>query len=107
MSAYRLQEIEPQEGASVPRGQVRVTVQLEARGEAGAAPKDATPAPAPKIEIYLDNQSKGALSEGQNTLTIEGVPAVAHTLVVTASDPGGAVIEKKVIHFAALPPSPQ
>jgi len=104
---YRLKVTEPSEGASVPEGSVRVAAALEARTET-AAPKDATPSPRPRVEIFLDNEPKGALKDGQTTFTIDAVAAGTHTLLVTASDPGsGAVVDRKEVHFTALPPGPQ
>ncbi|HWZ84576.1 MAG TPA: hypothetical protein VN032_00150 [Thermoanaerobaculia bacterium] len=105
---YRLKVSEPMEGASIPEGSVRVTAELEKQPGQAAAAKDATPPPKPRLEIFLDNEPKGAIKDGQTTLTIEGVAAGTHTLLVTSSDPGsGAVLERKEIHFTALPPAPQ
>jgi hypothetical protein len=105
---YRLKVSEPMEGASVPEGTVRVVAELEKLPGQGATAKDATPAPKPRVDIFLDNEPKGTLKDGQTTSTIEGVAAGTHTLLVTSSDPGsGAVVERKEIHFTALPPAPQ
>lgn len=107
-SPFRLVVSEPLEGASLPEGSVRVVAALELRPQTVPPAKDATPPPRPRIEVFLDNESKGSPKDGQNVVILEKVPAGAHTLLVTASDPSsGAVVERKEIHFTALPPPPQ
>ncbi|MGH9443604.1 MAG: hypothetical protein ACRD16_15160, partial [Thermoanaerobaculia bacterium] len=105
---FRLRVIEPREGASVSEGAVRVVAELEPSARTTPPPQDATPTPKPRIEIFLDNEAKGSPKEGKNTVVLEGVGAGTHTLLVTISDPSsGAVVERKEIHFTALPPPPQ
>jgi hypothetical protein len=104
---YRLKVGEPTEGASLPEGTIRVVAELEKQAEQSPTAKDATPAPKPRVEVFLDNEPKGTLKDGQTSLSIEGVAAGTHTLLVTSSDPGnGTVVERKEIHFTAIPPAP-
>ncbi|HEV7499146.1 MAG TPA: hypothetical protein VGQ33_04040 [Vicinamibacteria bacterium] len=104
-SPFRLRVSEPAEGSTVPTASVRVVADLEARPPGGLTARDATPTPRPRVDVFLDEEAKGTLKEGRNSLLIQGVAAGAHSLVVTASDPaGGAVTEKKEIHFTVLPP---
>jgi hypothetical protein len=104
---YRLKVTEPLEGATLSSASVRVTAELEPRPQTTpAAPaKDATPTPRPRIEVFLDGDSKGVLKDGQSTLTLDGVAAGTHTILVTATEPAGSsVVDRKEIHFTVLEP---
>jgi hypothetical protein len=106
-SDYRLKVIEPAEGASISGNAVRVVVDLAFRPRDIAVAKDVTPTPAPKpqVDIFLDKEAKGSLKEGETYLVIDGVAAGTHTLLVTASDRSGAVVDRKEVHFTVLPPN--
>jgi hypothetical protein len=104
---YRLRVVEPTEGLGVTGSTLRVTVEVEARPRGIGGPGErATPTPAPRIEIFVDGASQGAMPDGQRTVTIEGLPPGAHTLLVTASGTDGAVVDRKEVHFTILPPPP-
>jgi hypothetical protein len=105
-SPYRLTVVEPREGQTLPAGAVRVAVTLALRGQEGGAPRNptATPVPTPRVEVFLDKESRGTV-DGQGVLVIEGVQPGNHTLLVTASDRNGPVVDRKEIHFSVLPPS--
>jgi hypothetical protein len=108
---YQLKVIEPLEGASFPGSAVRVQVKLEFRprviiGAKGPTPTprpDTTPTPKPMVEIYIDKELMGALEESEDSVVIDGLAEGSHTLLVTASDRSGTVLERKEVHFTMLP----
>ena len=104
---YRLRVVEPTEGLGVSGSTLRVTVDVEARPRGIGGPGErATPTPAPSVEIFVDGASQGAMPDGQRTVTVEKLPAGAHTLLVTASSTDGTVVDRKEVHFTILPPPP-
>ena len=54
--------------------------------------------PRPRVDVFLDNENKGTLQEGQNVVTIDGVTAGSHKLVVLAKNLSGEVIDRKEIN---------
>lgn len=105
-SPYRLRILEPAEGQGVPHGPVRVVVSLDLQPPDTTAPKDVTPTPtpAPRIEVFVDKESRGLVPPGQSELILEGLPPGSHTLLVTVSDSSEIVVERKEVHFTVLPP---
>ena len=59
--------------------------------------------PRPRVEVFLDNDSKGTLQEGQNVMTVDAVAAGAHKLVILAKNQSSEVIDRKEINFTAEP----
>ena len=104
---YRLRVVEPTEGLGVSGSILRVTVDVETRPRGIGGPGErATPTPAPSVEIFVDGAPQGAMPDGQRTVTVEKLPAGAHTLLVTASSTDGTVVDRKEVHFTILPPPP-
>jgi hypothetical protein len=104
---YRLRVVEPTEGLGVTGPNLRVTIELDERPRGiGGAGERATPTPAPRVEIFVDGTSQGAMPDGQRTVTIEKLAVGPHTLLVTASGTDGAVLDRKEVHFTMLPPPP-
>lgn len=105
-SPYRLRVLEPAKGKGVPHGPVRVVVSLDLQPPDTTAPKNVTPTPtpAPRIEVFVDKESRGVVPPGQSELILEGLPPGSHTLLVTVSDSSGIVVERKEAHFTVLPP---
>ena len=104
---YRLRVVEPTEGLGVTGSTLRVTVALDERPRGIGGPGErATPTPAPRIELFVDGTSQGAMPDGQSTVTIEKLAAGPHTLLVTASGTDGTVLDRKEVHFTILPPPP-
>jgi len=105
-SPYRLRIVEPAEGQGVPAGPVRVAISLDLQPPDTTAPKNLTPTPtpAPRIEVFVDKESRGVVPAGQSELVLEGLSSGNHTLLVTVSDESGIVVERKEAHFSVLPP---
>jgi hypothetical protein len=100
--------VEPTEGFGAAGGTLRVTVELDARPRVGdgAPAARATPTPPPRVELFVDGESRGVMPNDQKTVVIEGLATGAHTLLVTATDTNEAVVDRKEIHFTVLPPPP-
>jgi len=103
-TGYRLRVFEPVEGASLSTTAVRVRLELVPRAGEDAPAKNATPTPRPQIDLFLDNAPAATLKEGESAVVLERVAPGTHTLLVTASDSSGAVVERKEVHFTVLPP---
>jgi len=59
--------------------------------------------PRPRVDIFLDNENKGTLQEGQNVMTLDAVNTGAHKLVILAKNQSGEVIDRREINFTAEP----
>ncbi|HEX4440754.1 MAG TPA: hypothetical protein VH854_11830 [Thermoanaerobaculia bacterium] len=105
---YRLRVVEPAEGLAVNGPTLRVTVELDTtrRGGTGEPGSRATPTPPPRVEIFVDGASAGVLASDQKTMTVDGLGAGAHTLLVTATGSDDVVVDRKEIHFTVLPRPP-
>lgn len=104
-SPYRLRILEPAEGQGVPHGPVRVVISLDLQPPDTTAPKNVTPTPtpAPRIEVFVDKESRGVVPPGQSELIVEGLAPGSHTLLVTVTDASDLVVERKEAHFTVLP----
>jgi hypothetical protein len=100
---YRLRVVEPAEGAMIKGDSIQVVVDLRPFPEVGAERRDVNSMPRPRVDIFLDNDSKGTLQEGQNVMTVDAVTAGAHKLVILAKNMSGEVIDRKEINFTAEP----
>lgn len=105
---YRLRVVEPTEGFGATGSSVRVTVELDGRPRVGDGQPAAraTPTPPPRVELFVDGGSQGAMPRDQKTVTIEGLAPGPHTLQVTATDANDTVVDRKEVHFTVLPPPP-
>jgi hypothetical protein len=85
-----------------------VTVELDARPRVGdgAPAARATPTPPPRIDLFVDGDSRGSMPPDQKTVVIERLGPGAHTLLVTATDANDIVVDRKEVHFTVLPPPP-
>ncbi|MET0620599.1 MAG: hypothetical protein ABW056_09980 [Thermoanaerobaculia bacterium] len=100
---YRLRVVEPAEGAMIKGDSIQVVVDLRPFPEVGAERRDVNSMPRPRVDIFLDNENKGTLQEGQNVMTLDAVNAGAHKLVILAKNQSGEVIDRKEINFTAEP----
>ncbi len=100
---YRLRVVEPAEGAMIKGDSIQVVVDLRPFPEVGAERRDVNSMPRPRVEVFLDNDSKGTLQEGQNVMTVDAVAAGAHKLVILAKNQSSEVIDRKEINFTAEP----
>jgi len=100
---YRLRVVEPAEGAMIKGDSLQVVVDLRPFPEVGAERRDVNSMPRPRVEVFLDNDSKGTLQEGQNVVTLDAVATGAHKLVILAKNMSGEVIDRKEINFTAEP----
>jgi hypothetical protein len=100
---YRLRVVEPAEGAMIKGDSIQVVVDLRPFPEVGAERRDVNSMPRPRVDIFLDNDSKGTLQEGQNVMTLDAITAGAHKLVILAKNMSGEVIDRKEINFTAEP----
>ncbi len=100
---YRLRVVEPAEGATISGSSFQVVVDLRPHAEVGSERKNSDSMPRPRVDVFLDNENKGTLQEGQNVVTIDGVTAGSHKLVVLAKNLSGEVIDRKEINVTAEP----
>lgn len=100
---YRLRVVEPAEGAMIKGDSIQVVVDLRPFPEVGAERRDVNSMPRPRVDIFLDNDNKGTLQEGQNVMTVDAVTSGAHKLVILAKNMSGEVIDRKEINFTAEP----
>ena len=98
---YRLRVVEPAEGATIKGNSFQVVVDLRPKTEVGGEKKDSDSMPRPRVDVFLDNEVKGTLQEGQNVVTVDAVTPGAHKLVVLAKNLSGEVIDRKEINFNA------
>lgn len=98
---YRLRVVEPREGARLVGSSFQVVVDLRPNPEVGGERRDTDSMPAPRVDVFLDNENKGTLKEGQNVVTIESVTPGPHKLVVLAKNLSGEVIDRKEINVTA------
>ena len=103
---YRLRVVEPAEGAMLKGDSIQVVVDLRPFPEVGGERRDVNSMPRPRVDIFLDNDNKGSLQEGQNVMTLDAVTAGAHKLVILAKNQSGEVIDRKEINFTATPATP-
>ncbi len=100
---YRLRVVEPAEGAMLKGDSIQVVVDFRPFPEVGGERRDVNSMPRPRVDIFLDNDNKGSLLEGQNVMTVDAVTAGAHKLVILAKNQSGEVIDRKEINFTAEP----
>jgi hypothetical protein len=98
---YRLRVVEPAEGARLVGSSFQVVVDLRPNPEIGGERKNTDSMPAPRVDVFVDNENRGTLKEGQNVLTIDNVTPGSHKLVVLAKNLSGEVIDRKEINFSA------
>jgi LPXTG-motif cell wall-anchored protein len=98
---YRLRVVEPVEGARLVGSSFQVVVDLRPNAEVGGEQKNSDSMPAPRVDVFLDNENKGTLQQGQNVVTVDAVTPGAHKLVVLAKNLSGEVIDRKEINFTA------
>jgi LPXTG-motif cell wall-anchored protein len=98
---YRLRVVEPAEGATITGSQIQVVVDLRPFPEVGGERRDVNSMPRPRVDVFLDNENKGTLQEGQNVMTLDAVGVGSHKLVVLAKNLSGEVIDRKEIKFTA------
>lgn len=97
---YRLRVVEPAEGATISGTSVQVVVDLNSPARLGDEQKrDIHSMPRPRVDVFVDNENKGTLSDTSNVLSIESVPAGAHKLVVVAKNLSGEIIDRKEVNF--------
>jgi hypothetical protein len=102
---YQLRVMEPAQGATIEGSTVRVTVSTDLRGQTTDLTGGTAQMPKPRIQVFLDDQDKGVLSDEQNVLTLENVPAGEHKLVVLAKNASGEVIDREELAFRSSAPS--
>ena len=102
---YRLRVVEPAEGAMIKGDSIQVVVDLRPFPEVGAERRDVNSMPRPRVDIFLDNENKGTLQEGQNVMTLDAVSAGAHKLVILAKNherrshrPQGDQLHRRAAH---------
>ncbi len=100
---YRLRVVEPAEGAMIKGDSIQVVVDLRPFPEVGAERRDVNSMPRPRVDIFLDNENKGTLQEGQNVMTLDALNTGAHKLVILAKNQSGEVIDRREINFTAEP----
>ena len=100
---YRLRVVQPAEGSTITTPSVQVVVDLRTIPEVGSEKRDTNSMPRPRVDIFLDEENKGTLQEGQNVMTLDTVTAGAHKLVVLAKNQSGEVIDRKEINFTSEP----
>ena len=100
---YRLRVVQPAEGATITTPSVQIVVDLRTIPEVGGEKRDTNSMPRPRVDIFLDNENKGTLEEGQNVMTLDTVGSGAHKLVVLAKNQSGEVIDRKEINFTSEP----
>jgi LPXTG-motif cell wall-anchored protein len=98
---YRLKVVEPREGAKLVGSSFQVVVDVRPNPEVGGENKNTDSMPAPRIDVFLDNENKGTLREGQNVMTLDAVSAGDHKLVVLAKNLSGEIIDRKEINFTS------
>jgi hypothetical protein len=98
---YRLQIVEPAEGATVSGSTVRVVVNTEIPSDIGETRRDVNTMPRPDVDVFLDDENKGSMRDANNVLTIDGVAVGDHTIVLLAKNRAGEIIGRKVVHFAS------
>ena len=98
---YRLKVVEPVEGARLVGNSFQVVVDVRPNPEVGGERKNTDSMPAPRVDVFLDNENKGTIKEGQNVVTVDNVTAGSHKLVVLAKNLSGEVIDRKEINFTS------
>lgn len=98
---YRLKVVEPVEGARLVGNSFQVVVDVRPNPEVGGERKNTDSMPAPRVDVFLDNENRGTIQEGQNVVTVDNVTAGSHKLVVLAKNLSGEVIDRKEINFTS------
>jgi hypothetical protein len=98
---YRLRVVQPAEGSTITGSSIQVVVDLRTLPEVGGEQRDVHSMPTPRVDVFLDNENKGTLQEGQNVMTLDAVSPGAHKLVVLAKNLSGEIIDRKEINFTA------
>ena len=96
---YRLRVVEPAEGAKITGSSLQVVVDLRTFPEVGGETENSDSMPAPRVDVFLDNDNKGTLREGQNVMTLDNISPGSHQIVVLALNLSGEVIDRKEINF--------
>ncbi len=96
---YRLRVVEPAEGATVSGSNVQVVVDLNSPRRLGDDQRDTNSMPHPRVDVFVDNDSKGTLEENSNVLTIASLSEGPHKLVVLAKNLSGEIIDRKEVNF--------
>jgi len=99
---YRLQLVEPAEGATVTGSTVRVVVNTEIQAEIGETKRDVNSMPRPSVDVFLDDQNKGSMRDANNVLTIDGVEPGDHKIVLLAKNRSGEIIDRKEVRFKSI-----
>jgi LPXTG-motif cell wall-anchored protein len=99
---YKLQVIQPTEGAAITGRNVQVIVDLNARQQlANQEKENSNSMPQARVTVFLDNEAKGTLHDAHNVLNIDGVAPGSHKLVLEARNLSGEIIDHKEIHFVS------
>jgi LPXTG-motif cell wall-anchored protein len=98
---FRLRVVEPAEGATIIGSSVQVVVDLRPFPEVGGDRKNTDSMPSARVDVFLDNENRGTLQQGQNVVTVDNVSPGSHKLVVLAKNLSGEVIDRKEINFTA------
>jgi hypothetical protein len=102
-NTYRLRVVEPAEGATISGERLQVVVDLRPPAELDGDRRDVHSTPRPRVDVFVDNDNKGTLADTTNVLTIDGVPAGSHKLVVLAKNLSGEIIDRKEVNFLVEP----
>ena len=62
---YRLRVVQPVEGAKLVGNSFQVVVDVRPFPEVGSERKDTDSMPAPRVDVFVDNENKGTIQEGQ------------------------------------------
>ena len=89
------------EGATLSGNSFQVVVDVRPFPEVGSERRDSDSMPAPRVDVFVDNENKGTIQEGQNVVTIDNVTPGPHKLVVLAKNQSGEVIDRKEVNFTA------
>src|SRR5262245_50608526 len=68
---YRLRVVEPAEGALIKGSSIQVVVDVRPLPEVGGERKNTDSMPAARVDVFIDNENRGTLQEGQNVVTID------------------------------------
>jgi LPXTG-motif cell wall-anchored protein len=100
---YRLQVIQPAEGATITGRNVQVIVDLNARQQLAIQEKrDSDSMPQARVTVFLDNASRGTLHDEHNVMNIEDVAPGPHTLILEARNLSGEIIDHKEVRFVSV-----
>ncbi|MGE5414696.1 MAG: hypothetical protein ACM3NW_11000 [Syntrophomonadaceae bacterium] len=103
---YRLNIVQPVEGANVTGPTVQVIVDTEIPGEKDL-PRDVNSMPRPDVQVFLDDSRQGKMRDDKNIVTLENVTPGPHKLTFLAINRAGEVFDRKEVNFVAVAPPAQ